>query len=114
MPSPPSPGFGRLALVAPRLGFVSYGAPEQGDANWLDQQGSYMATVAAGRVWTLLGRRDLGRGHDYRTVTLPPRSTNLLEGELAWRQHEGGHTVAPNITHFLKWADAKISRVRQR
>ncbi|VXC80547.1 Acetyl xylan esterase [Sphingomonas sp. 8AM] len=103
-----------LALVAPRLAFVSYGVPEQGDANWLDQQGSYMATVAAGRAWTLLGRRDLGRGHDYRTALLPPQGTNLLNGELAWRQHEGGHTDAPNMTYFLDWADDMVGRVRQR
>jgi hypothetical protein len=37
-----------IALVAPRWVFISYGIPEQGDANWLDHQGSYMAAVAAG------------------------------------------------------------------
>jgi len=26
-------------------------------------------------------------------------------GELAWRQHDGGHTDMPNIPHFLKWMD---------
>jgi hypothetical protein len=30
-----------IALCAPRLTFISYGIPERGDANWLDQQGSY-------------------------------------------------------------------------
>ena len=40
-----------IALCAPRLTFISYGVPEKGDAKWLDQQGSYMATVAAGRVF---------------------------------------------------------------
>jgi hypothetical protein len=97
-----------LALVAPRLAFVSYGVPEQGDANWLDQQGSYMATVAAGRAWTLFGKRDLGRGDDYRTAQMPPQGTDLLDGELAWRQHEGGHTDAPNMRHFITWANGKI------
>src|SRR4030095_6365814 len=43
-----------IALCAPRLTFISYGIPEKGDAKWLDQQGSYMATVAAGPgVWVL-------------------------------------------------------------
>ncbi|MCX6904380.1 MAG: acetylxylan esterase, partial [Verrucomicrobia bacterium] len=37
-----------IALCAPRFTFVSYGIPERGDSNWLDQQGSFMATVAAG------------------------------------------------------------------
>ncbi|MGK6323145.1 hypothetical protein ACMGDM_08660 [Sphingomonas sp. DT-51] len=99
-----------LALVAPRLAFVSYGIPVEGDAEWLDQQGSYMATVAAGRAWQLLGKRDLGRGNDYRTALMPPPATDLLEGELAWRQHQGGHTDAPNMASFLRWADGKIGR----
>jgi hypothetical protein len=30
-----------IALCAPRFTFISYGIPEQGDAKWLDQQGSY-------------------------------------------------------------------------
>jgi len=99
-----------LALVAPRLAFVSYGVPEQGDANWLDQQGSYMATIAAGPAWTLLGAGDLGQRHDYRTAIMPPQGTALLDGELAWRQHDGGHTDAPNMSHFIAWANARIGR----
>ena len=37
-----------IALCAPRPTFISYGIPEKGDANWLDQKGSFMAAVAAG------------------------------------------------------------------
>src|SRR5204862_7362303 len=48
-----------IALCAPRPTFISYGVPERGDARWLDQQGSYMATVAAGPVFRLLGARDI-------------------------------------------------------
>ena len=44
-----------IALCAPRLTFISYGIPEKGDAHWLDHQGSWMATVDASRVFTLLG-----------------------------------------------------------
>ena len=43
-----------ISLCAPRLCFISYGVPEHGDAKWLDQQGSYMATIAAGKVYKLL------------------------------------------------------------
>ena len=99
-----------IALCAPRPTFISYGNPAAGDANWLDQQGSFMATIAAGRVWTLLGARDLGLGNDYRTAVKPPIGTNLLEGQLAWRQHEGGHTDTPNLPYFLKWADRQMGR----
>ena len=94
-----------LALCAPRLAFVSYGIPEQGDAKWLDHQGSYMATVAAGPVYRLLGAHDLGVIDDYRTARMPGVNVGLLDGELAWRQHDGGHTDAPNIKYFLQWAD---------
>jgi hypothetical protein len=94
-----------IALCAPRLTFISYGSPEAGDALWLDQQGSYMATVAAGRVFRLLGAKDLGVGDDYRTALKPPVGTGLLDGQLAWRQHEGGHTDAPNVKYFIAWAD---------
>ena len=82
--------------------------PEHGDAKWLDQQGSYMATVAAGPVYKLLGAKDLGISNDYRTEKMPPVNTGLLEGALAWRQHDGGHTDAPNIPYFLDWADRFI------
>ena len=94
-----------IALCAPRLTFISYGIPEKGDAKWLDQQGSYMATVAAGPAFKLLGARDLGVGHDYKTAKMPGVNVGLLDGELAWRQHDGGHTDAPNIKHFIQWAD---------
>jgi (4-O-methyl)-D-glucuronate---lignin esterase len=97
-----------LALCAPRPTFVSYGVPEHGDALWLDQLGSYRATVAAGEVFRLLGAKDLGTGEDYRTAQLPPVGT-LLDGRLAWRQHGGGHTDAPNWRYFIPWADRELA-----
>ena len=87
-----------IALCAPRPTFVSYGVPEKGDANWLDQQGSYMATVAAGPVFRLLGARDLGVAEDYRVAQMPPVNTGLVEGQLAWRQHDGGHEDRTNTS----------------
>src|ERR1700683_1181007 len=59
-----------IALCAPRATFISYGIPEKGDAKWLDQQGSFMATVAAGAVFRLLGARDLGVGDDYHNAKM--------------------------------------------
>ena len=29
----------------------------------------------------------------------------MLDGQLAWRQHDGGHTDAPNWKYFIPWAD---------
>jgi len=93
-----------IALCAPRLTFISYGIPEKGDAKWLDHQGSYMATVAAGSVFKLLGAKDIGVSNDYQKETMPPVLTDMLNGELAWRQHDGGHTDAPNFKFFIPWA----------
>jgi lysophospholipase L1-like esterase len=99
-----------IALCAPRLTFVSYGVPEKGDAKWLDHQGSFMAAVAAQPVFRLLGARDLGVSDDYMKERMPPVNTGLLDGQLAWRQHDGGHTDGPNWKHFLAWADFFFKR----
>lgn len=94
-----------IALCAPRLTFISHGIPEKGDANWLDHQGSYMAAVSAGAVFKLLGANGFGVSNDYKTEKMPPVNEGLLNGQLAWRQHDGGHTDAPNIKYFIQWAD---------
>ncbi len=97
-----------LALCAPRLAFISYGIPEKGDAKWLDQQGSWMATIAAGAAYKLLGAKDLGVSNNYMAEIMPPVNTGLLDGQLAWRQHDGGHTDAPNFRHFIPWASKML------
>lgn len=94
-----------MALCAPRLTFISYGIPEKGDALWLDQQGSFMATVAAQPVFRLVGAKDLGRSDDYMSEKMPPVNEAIATGHLAWRQHDGGHTDDPNVEHFVKWAN---------
>lgn len=98
-----------IALCAPRPVFISYGIPEKGDAHWLDQQGSYMATVAAGPAFRLLGARDLGVSEDWRTAPMPPVNHGLLDGALAWRQHNGGHESRSNMSHFIAWANQLIN-----
>ena len=97
-----------IALCAPRLTFISYGVPEKGDARWLDHQGSYMAAVAAGPVFRLLGAKDLGTSDDYKTEKMPAVNVGMLDGQLAWRQHDGGHTDGPNWKYFIAWADKFI------
>lgn len=94
-----------IALCAPRPTFISYGIPEKGDAKWLDQQGSFMAAVAAGPVFRLLGVKDLGTSDDYNREKMPPANVGLLDGQLAWRQHDGGHTDGPNWKYFIPWAN---------
>lgn len=84
-----------IALCAPRPVFISSG--EKGD-NWVDARGMFMAAVAAGPVYKLLGKKDLGTGE------FPPVGTALTEGEAAFRQHSGGHTPGPNWPVFLEYA----------
>jgi hypothetical protein len=103
-----------IALCAPRLTFISYGVPEKGDAKWLDQQGSFMAAVAAGPVFRLLGARDLGTSDNYMTEKMPAVNVGLLDGHLAWRQHDGGHTDGPNWKYFIPWANKFFNRTPAR
>jgi hypothetical protein len=102
-----------IALCAPRPTFISYGIPEKGDAKWLDQKGSYLAAIAAGSVFKLLGAKDLGVSNDYFKEQMPPMLTDMLDGELAWRQHDGGHTDAPNFKHFIPWANRVLKYERK-
>ena len=97
-----------LALSAPRPTFISYGIPERGDAKWLDHQGSYMAAVAAQPVFRLLGAKGLGVSNDYMKERMPAVNVGLLDGQLAWRQHDGGHTDGPNWKYFIPWADTLL------
>jgi hypothetical protein len=85
-----------IALAAPRPVFIGAGAT-QGDG-WVDARGMFMATVAAGPVYRLLGKKDLG------ATEFPPIETPLIDGDLAYRQHSGGHTPAPNWPTFLIFA----------
>jgi hypothetical protein len=96
-----------IALCAPRPCFISYGIVERGDAKWVDAHGSFMAGVLAGPVYRLLGKRDFGTPGDYLADSMPPVN-QLIGGELAWRQHDGGHDVTPNWPAFFKWVAAYV------
>jgi hypothetical protein len=85
-----------LALCAPRPIFVSGG--QKGDS-WVDARGMFMAAAAAGPVYRLLGKKDMG------TTEYPPVLTPLIDGDIAYRQHSEGHTPVPNWPTFLKFAD---------
>jgi len=67
-----------------------------------------MATVAAGPVFRLLGAKDLGEKENYRTAQMPPVNTSLLDGELGWRQHDGGHESRSNMKQFIAWASGLL------
>ena len=71
-----------------------------------------MATVDASRVFELLGPKGLEVQGDYRTAKMPSVNQGLLNGQLAWRQHDGGHTDAPNMKYFIEWTDRFIGHTR--
>lgn len=77
--------------------FISVGSPSV-EGQWIDAKVMFEATVLAGPVYELLGKKPLST-HDF-----PPIQTFLDSGDLAFRQHEGGHTVGPNWPFFIEWA----------
>ncbi len=86
-----------IALCAPRPVFISGGSLET-EERWIDPKGMFLAAVAAGPVYRLLGKKDLG------TTKFPPMETPLIGGDIAFRQHAGGHTPGPNWPTFLTFA----------
>ena len=92
-----------IALVAPRPVFIGGGAlitdPDYapGDA-WQDAQGMFMAAAAASPAWEIQGRKGLG------TDKFPAMGTLLDSGDVAFRQHQYGHTPAPNWPAFIQFA----------
>ena len=112
-----------VALIAPRPVFISAGrgpdlnpdgsiatrvnetgatvAVNINDA-WVDARGSFLAAAGAGPVYTLLGKKDLG------TTEFPPIDTTLINGDIGFRQHTGGHTDGPTWPTFLTFADKYV------
>ncbi|MBL7740812.1 MAG: polysaccharide deacetylase family protein [Chitinophagaceae bacterium] len=86
-----------VALCAPRPVFISSGSPNV-EGKWVDAKGMFLGGVHAGPVYRLLGKKDLG------TSEYPPEKTALTDGDIAFRQHEGGHTTGPNWPVFLQFA----------
>jgi hypothetical protein len=87
-----------VALCAPRPVFISVGS-QQVEGGWVDARGMFLAAVGAGPVYRLLGKKGLG------TSEFPPQETALIDGDVAFRQHSGGHTTGPNWPTFLQFAD---------
>jgi hypothetical protein len=86
-----------VALCAPRPVFISSGAPDV-EGQWVDAKGMFLGGMHAGPVYRLLGKNDLG------AKEFPAQETTLTDGEIAFRQHEGGHTTGPNWPYFIRFA----------
>jgi len=72
-----------IALSAPRPVFITGGTQDQ----WADPVGEFKAEVAAGPVYKLLGKKDLG------VTELPPLDKPVIDGDLGWHYHTGGHAA---------------------
>ena len=95
----PHEGHRLISLSAPRPVFISGGSGDQ----WSDPRGMFLATVAAGRVWQLLGQPDLG------TTEMPPLDTPVGTGALAYLEHDGPHVISPlDWKTFLDFADRHL------
>jgi hypothetical protein len=100
-----------IALVAPRPVFISAGNSPTTSADgtfqandaWVDAKGSFLAAAGASPVYELLGRRGLG------VTAFPPIDTAIIDGDLGFRQHTGGHTPEPTWPTFLTFAARYLS-----
>ena len=85
-----------IALNAPHPAFIGGGTQDQ----WADPRGEFLGEVAAGPVYRLLGKQDLG------TTNGPPIDTPIIAGDLGFHYHTGGHTIsASDWNAFLDFAD---------
>jgi len=84
-----------IALNAPHPVFITGGTQDQ----WADPHGMFLAAVAAGSVYRLLGEWDLG------TKELPPLDTPVNDGNLGFHYHTGPHSItAADWKAFLDFA----------
>ena len=88
-----------ISLCAPRPVYVNGGLTDQ----WSDPKGEFLAMVAAGPVYRLLGHKDLG------VAELPALDKPVTGGDLAFHYHSGGHMAVPaDWKAFLDFADRHI------
>lgn len=89
-----------IALCAPRPCLISAG---RFDADkWQDVMGMFMMAAKASPVYELLGAKGLG------TDVLPRQDEGLMDGQLAYRQHNGGHEAGPNWPYFLDFFQKNV------
>jgi hypothetical protein len=85
-----------LALIAPRPVLLQTGSTDY----WSDPKGEFLAAVAAGPVYKLLGKQDLG------TDVWPAAKVPLFSNGLNYYMHDGGHGMVPSdydiYVQFLK------------
>ena len=91
-----------VALCAPRPVFISSGSASV-EGQWVDAKGMFLGGAFAGPVYELLGKKSM------QTMLFPPQET-LIDGDLAFRQHAGGHTTVPNWPYFIHFTERYFSK----
>jgi hypothetical protein len=74
-----------IALIAPRPLLLQTGSTDY----WSDPKGEFLAAVAAGKVYKLLGKEDLG-------TDVWPAATQPIFHDLSYYMHQGGHGMVPS------------------
>ncbi len=84
-----------IALIAPRPLLLQTGSTDY----WSDPKGEFLAAAAAGPVYKLLGKEDLG-------TSVWPDAKQPIFHDLSYYMHEGGHGMVPSdwgiYIEFLK------------
>ena len=88
-----------MALIAPRPLFITGGTKD----SWSDSEGEFLACVGASPVYALLGKKGVG------TTRMPAPDVALMDGELAFRNHEGGHVDSLDWPVFLDFAKRQFA-----
>lgn len=71
---------------------------------WIDPRGTFMAAAAAAPAYELLGKKGLG------VKDFPPLDTEVIAGDIGFRQHPGGHTSGPAWETFYEFAKRSLSK----
>lgn len=91
-----------IALCAPRPVFISAGSASV-EGTWVDAKGMFLAGLYAEPVYQILGKKGYG------IKDFPAEETTLIDGDIAFRQHNGGHTTGPNWPYFIQFAEKYFS-----